>query len=199
MFIQKYKLLILSLFLVLHSGALYSKEPDKKEKEQQNGPPPNHEEAQTEKVKKKILPLPRHIFLPKVTYSRVPTIEGEDTLNFSKHRFWFVAMMASWNVRSADITKIFNSHHQEFKERDIGVIGLFSQNTKLDVEKWREQNKPLFDNYFASRNFVDSLKNPKIPYVWLIGEKGEILLKLEMPTVQQIDASIEKSFTLTGF
>ena len=150
-------------------------------------------------TKKKILPLPRHILLPEVTYERAPDIEGEYTLNFSKHRFWFIVMIASWNERSADIAKIFNSHIQEFKHRDIGVLALFSQNTSQDVEKWRVKNKPLFDNYFASRNLTDSLKNTKIPALWLVGTKGEILLKLELPTIQQIDASIQKSFILTSF
>lgn len=149
--------------------------------------------------KKKIPPLPRHILFPEVTYSRAPDIEGEYTLDFSKHKFWIIAMIASWNQRSSEITKIFNSHMQEFNEHDIGILGLFTQNTEQDVEKWRLINKPLFDNYFASRNLVDNLKNPKIPMLWLVGAKGEILLKYELPTIQQIDTTIEKSFILTSF
>ncbi len=156
-------------------------------------------EANKDPHKKDIHPLPRHIFLPYITYSRVPDERGEFELDFADHHYWLIVMISSWNERSADIVKIFNTHMSEFNTRDIGVIGLFSQDTLKSIETWRQKNKPLFNNYFASRNFLDSLKNPPIPQIWLLGKKGEILLKYDLPTVQQIDTLIEKSLILTNF
>ncbi|MES2615629.1 MAG: hypothetical protein V4591_09460 [Bdellovibrionota bacterium] len=188
MFKKKYQILIVFLFICFSARAEEKKDASVKS-----------DAGVYDPVNKKILPLPRYLLLPTVTYSRAPDIEGEFSLDFSKHRYWFIALIASWNQRSSDIAKIFNSHSDDFKTRNIGVLGLFAQNTEVEVGKWREKNKPLFETFFASRNFLDSVKNPKMPMVWFIGEKGEILLKIELPTVHQIDASVEKALTLTGF
>jgi hypothetical protein len=148
---------------------------------------------------KNIKPLPRHVLFPVITYARAPDVEGEFTVNFSERRFWLVIMLATWNEKSIEITKKLNVVIDELKRRDVGVLGLFTQNTDLDVEKWKKQNNPLFDNYFASRNLIDELNNPKIPSVWILGKQGEVLYKQELPTIQQIDTAIKKIFTLTSF
>ena len=148
---------------------------------------------------KKIPPLPTHAFFPELSYARAPDDTGEYTVEFSKHKFWIVVFIATWNSRSIEIEKIFNLKKKEFDHRSIGVLALFSQNTEHDVEDWRLKTKPLFDNYFASRNLIDALRNPKIPSIWLLGNQGEILIKQELPTIQQIDSIVEKAYLLTGF
>lgn len=210
MFIKKCRLFVLYLLVFLPSQLVWSKDYGMDGTDRPNGShtPKSINEVRKKNVpeviydangKKKIPPLPRHIILPEVTYGRLPDVEGEYALDFSEHKFWFVTIIASWNERSNDITKIFNANQAEFKKRNIGLVALFAQNTEEEVEKWRLANKPMFMNYYASRNFLDSLKNPKIPCIWLIGSKGEILLHLELPTIQQIDESVQKSFVLTGF
>jgi hypothetical protein len=161
--------------------------------------PPKKDNISEAIPKKKIPPLPRHILFPDITYSRAPDKEGEFTLDFSKHRFWIVIILASWNEKSKRINRILNKNKAEFEYRDIGILALYSQDTEDDVDIWREQNHPSYENEFASQKFLDKLKNPKVPSVWLLGEKGELLLNYELPTERQFDIIVKKSFILTGF
>lgn len=199
-------LLVLNFFLYIQANASSSKDEDPKNSASKQEPPKKDDHgskkddhAEKKDEKKKIPPLPRHVLLPPVTYSRSPDVEGEFTVDFSKHKFWILVLIATWNKRSVEVTQILNSHMQDFRERNIGTLGLYAQNGEKDVEKWKAVNIPLFHNFFASRNFLDSMKNPKIPMIILLGNKGEILLKYELPSLQQIDATIQKSFVLTGF
>lgn len=143
--------------------------------------------------------LPRYIKMPVVSFGKEPSIEGEMELDFSHMRFWYVAVIASWNPRSAQISEVFNKNYGQFVARKIGVIGLFSQDTVEAVSEWRKKIIPKFMNEFASRDFLDSLKNPKVPTVWLVGSEGQILQRLEMPTVSEMSESINKAMILTGF
>lgn len=146
-----------------------------------------------------IPPLPRHVEFPTITYAKEPTIEGEAEVNISKMNFWYVMVLATWNPRSVEITEIINKNFKVFTQRNVGVVGLFSNDSIEAVNEWRKKNNPLFLNEFASRNFLDALKNPKIPSVWLIGNQGEILQKLEMPTKQKMLESVQKVMILTGY
>jgi hypothetical protein len=146
-----------------------------------------------------IPPLPRHIEFPTISYGREPSIDGETEANLSTMRFWYIAVIASWNPRSEEITDVLNKNIKQFGMRNVGVIGLFSNDTMDSVSAWRKKNKPLFLNEFASRNLLDLLKNPKIPTVWVLGSHGEILQRLEMPTKEKMIESVEKVMILTGF
>lgn len=146
-----------------------------------------------------IPPLPRHVDFPTITYGKEPSVEGETEVNLANMRFWYVVVLASWNPRSSEITDILNKNYKSFTGRNVGVIGLFSNDTLESVVAWRKKNNPLFLNEFASRNLLDALKNPKIPTVWLVGGQGEILQRLEIPTKQNMVESVEKVMILTGF
>lgn len=199
---EKFKLFVLCILCfiqITHWESAYGENETQKSTQDPRKKDLHQNENPEQGSQKKIKPLPRHILLPTITYARSPDIEGENTVDLSKHTYWFITVLASWNQRSADINRIMNSHASEFQKKNIGVFILFSQNSKEDVEEWRLKNKPAFENYFASRNFMDNVQNPKIPLIWLVGSQGEILAKLEMPTLQQIDTIIQKSFILTGF
>jgi len=146
-----------------------------------------------------IPPLPRHVEFPSITYGNDVSVEGETELNISKKRFWYVFVLASWNPKSIEITEILNKNYNIFNSRNVGIIGLFSNDTKESVMEWRKKNNPLFLNEFASRNFLDALKNPKIPTVWVIGSQGEVLQRLDMPTKENMQESVRKVMILTGF
>ena len=146
-----------------------------------------------------IAPLPRHVEFPTISYAKEPSVEGESEVNITKMRFWYVVIMASWNPKSVEITDLLNKNYKVFMQRNVGVVGLFSNDTVDSVMTWRKKNNPQFLNEFASRNFLDALKNPKIPSIWLIGNQGEVLQRLEMPTKENLQESIEKVMILTGF
>ncbi len=146
-----------------------------------------------------IPPLPRHAEFPTISYAKEPTIEGESEINVSKMHFWYVLILATWNPRSAEITDIMNKNFKVFTQRNVGVVGLFSNDSIEAVTAWRKKNNPLFLNEFAARNFLDALKNPKIPSVWVIGNQGEILQRLEMPTKEMMQESVQKVMILTGY
>jgi hypothetical protein len=146
-----------------------------------------------------IPPLPRHMDFPTITYGKEPSVEGETEVNLSTMRFWYIAILASWNPRSSEIADILNKNSRQFGMRNVGVIGLFSNDTLESIVAWRKKNKPLFLNEFASRNLLDELKNPKIPTVWVVGSEGEILQRMEIPTRQNMLESVAKVMILTGF
>ncbi|WP_130610557.1 hypothetical protein [Fluviispira sanaruensis] len=146
-----------------------------------------------------IKPLPRHKLMPTVSYGKEPSVEGEKSVDFSSMRFWYVAVLASWNPRSEEISMIINKNFKQLSARKIGVIALFSQDTEESVAKWRKKIMPQFINDFASRNFLDAMKNPRVPTLWLVGSEGEIIQILEMPTKEEMMQSINKVMILTGF
>ncbi|APJ04441.1 hypothetical protein [Silvanigrella aquatica] len=146
-----------------------------------------------------IPPLPRHVEFPTVTYGKEQSVEGEMELNLATKNFWYVVVISSWNPKSKEITSILNHNYKVFESRKIGVIGLFSTDTVTSVSDWRTQNKPLFETGFASRNFLDALKNPKIPSVWVLGRRGEILQRLEIPSKEDMQKSVQRVMIMTGF
>ncbi|WP_222435696.1 hypothetical protein [Fluviispira vulneris] len=146
-----------------------------------------------------IKPLPRHKLMPPVSYGKEPSVEGEKSLDFSTMRFWYVVVIASWNPRSEEISTIINKNFRLLSARKVGVIGLFSQDTEESVAKWRKKIMPQFMNDFASRNFLDAMKNPRVPTLWLVGSEGEIIQFLEMPTKEEMMKSINKVMILTDF
>ncbi|KAB8029768.1 hypothetical protein [Fluviispira multicolorata] len=146
-----------------------------------------------------IKPLPRHFSMPPVTYGKEPSVEGEKKLDFSNMRFWYVVVIASWNPRSEEISDVLNKNYKIFVARKVGVLALFSQDTESSVAKWRKKIIPQFMNEFASRDFLDAMKNPRVPTVWLVGSEGEILQRLEMPTKEEMAQSVNKVMILTGF
>lgn len=164
-------------------------ETEKKKEDSHNAPP----------APVYIPPLPRHSIFPSVTYGKVPSVSGDSELNFSEKRFWIIIILASWNPKSSEITDILNKNFKQFEKRNVGVIGLFSNDTTESVEIWRKKNKPLFLNAFASRNLLDDLKNPKVPTVWVIGNEGEKLQYLELPTTQKFLECVAKVMVLTEF
>lgn len=167
---------------------------DEKKKDDHGAPPPDPHAAPLY-----IPPLPRHVTFPVITYGKEPSVEGETALNLSKMRFWYIAILASWNPRSGEISEILNQNYKLFSMRNVGVIALYSNDTIESIEAWRKKNNPLYLNVFASRNLLDELKNPKIPTVWVVGSEGEILQRMEMPTKQNILQSVQKVMILTGF
>lgn len=181
--------LLISLFIFNHVLAADDKKKDDKPAATPAGPP----------VPIYIPPLPRHVEFPPITYGKEASIEGETELNITKMRFWYVAILASWNVKSNEIADILNKNYKVFTQRNVGVIALYSNDTKESVANWRKKNNPLFMNEFASRNFLDALKNPKIPTVWVIGNLGEVLQRLELPTKEEMQKSVEKVMILTAF
>ncbi|WGL60674.1 hypothetical protein QEJ31_03535 [Pigmentibacter sp. JX0631] len=146
-----------------------------------------------------IPPLPRHMEFPTISYAKEPTVEGEAEINVAKMHFWYVLILATWNPRSAEITDIINKNFKTFSQRNVGVIGLFSNDSLEAVNIWRKKYNPQFLNEFASRNLLDALKNPKIPSVWVIGNQGEVLQRLEMPTREMMLESVQKVMILTGY
>ncbi len=195
----RFYLSIILLFSIISDllGICNARAAEEKKKEDPHGATPAAPAAPA--VPLYIPPLPRHVEFPSITYGKEPTVEGEAEVNLSKMRFWYIVVLASWNPRSSEITDILNKNYKQFSLRNVGVIGLFSNDTIESIIAWRKKNKPLFLNEFASRNFLDSLKNPKVPTVWVVGSEGEILQRMEMPTMQNMQESVEKVMILTGF
>lgn len=162
-------------------------------------PPSNNTPGGAPQTPVYIPPLPRHLEFPTISYAKEPTIEGESEVNVAKMHFWYVLILATWNPRSAEITDIMNKNFKTFSQRKVGVIGLFSNDSVEAVNIWRKKYSPQFLNEFASRNFLDALKNPKIPSVWVIGNQGEVLQRIEMPTKEMMLESVQKVMILTGY
>ncbi len=163
--------------------------------------PTNPQKKDTSKNEKtvSILPLPRHIEFPPITFGKTPSVEGTTQLELSSMRFWYIVVIASWSPRCLEITEILNAYFEKLQQRKVGILALFSNDTLTSVENWRQKHKPLFQNEFASRDFLDSLKNPKVPTLWLIGKDGEILQNRILPKKSDILESMRNAMTLTDF
>jgi hypothetical protein len=209
--IQSFCIVMCLFFNALVSHVALSAEEKKKDTAAAATPPPPQAAPQTpgqpgvgagvggEMPMAPVRSLPRHMEFPRITYGSEPSVEGEMEHHFTSMRFWYVAIIASWNPRSSEIAEVFNKNYKQFALRKIGVIALFSNDTVVSVTEWRKKNNLLFLNDFASRNLLDALKNPKVPTVWLVGSQGEILQRLEMPNKEKMLESVQKVMILTGF
>lgn len=154
-------------------------------------------------VKAEATPMPRYIHLPAVELQTISAnSEGaleKLTYDFSRKRFSLVFVFGSWNRRSQEIAVKINERMGFFDERHIGVVGVFSHDTKISLQKWQKDVGPRFLIGLAANDFIERLRNPKVPTLWLVNNRGEIMHRSELPTNKELDGLFSKVTLWTDF
>lgn len=114
-------------------------------------------------------------------------------------RLSFVCLLGTWNKQSDQIHDYFEKNHSFFVERKIGAIAAFSHDTAENLKNWAEKRKPRYLFGLAQTEFVDQLKNPKLPSCWLLSREGQLLLKLELPAESDLVAVYDNLKRWTDF
>jgi hypothetical protein len=114
-------------------------------------------------------------------------------------RFSHVCVLGTWNKQSQMIHNYFQKNIDFFVRYKIAVVGAFSHDTIENISAWAEQVKPRYLFGLAQTEFVDSLKNPKVPTCWLLSREGQILMKHETPTEEVLGSVYDKLKQWTEF
>lgn len=139
-------------------------------------------------------------------YIRSPEIVVQDPetgatqeWDFAEHRFSFVIVLASWNLRSTEIVNAMKPHLPELLRRQVGFVGVASHDSAIQLAKWRKENSPGFTVGLADMAFIKAWANPKVPTVWIVSQTGNILQRMEMPSDEFIVTFLRKLSMWTDF
>lgn len=97
-------------------------------------------------------------------------------------RLSFICLLGTWNKQSELVHTFYEKHSSFFKERKISAVAAFSHDTSENLEAWVLKRNPTYLVGLAQTEFVDSLKNPKVPTCWLLSQQGQLLKQLVLPT-----------------
>ncbi|MFZ9519104.1 MAG: hypothetical protein ACO3A4_01370 [Silvanigrellaceae bacterium] len=114
-------------------------------------------------------------------------------------RFSHVCILGSWNKQSQVVHDYFQNKIDFFSRYKIAAVGAFSHDTIENLTAWAEKMKPRYLFGLAQTEFVDSLKNPKVPTCWLLTREGQIIMKHETPTEQVLGSVYDKLKQWTDF
>lgn len=181
-------------------------EPEKKEEhgaaKEEHGAPASaaghgggHGEKEPEKD---VTPLPRRIAGPKLSFEDVDG-EGPSTFDYKRYHYTLVTVFGTWNKRSAEFVKLINPYIPEFKKRNIFVLALFTHDTKTTIRDWRKVTNADFKLGLASIQFIDALKNPKVPTFWLVNNLGNTLYYGELPRSDEVEGVLKNLLRWTDF
>ena len=115
------------------------------------------------------------------------------------YRFSFLCLLGTWNKQSMTLHNYFEKNYEFFTQRKIAAVAAFSHDTSESLAAWAEQNKPRYLFGLAQTEFVDSLKNPKVPSCWLLARDGQLLLKFELPSETDLGSVYDKLKLWTDF
>lgn len=144
--------------------------------------------------------FPRRLRLPPLSL----TVPGEagtprDPLDLVKSRFTVVAILASWSPRASQVARVLSEKSREFESRGISIVGAFSHDTERALENWMRVEKPRFTLGLASHEFLDKLGNPKVPSLWVVNHRGEIVTRSELPEDADLKVLFSRLRTWTDF
>jgi hypothetical protein len=148
--------------------------------------------------KEKANVCPRYIPAPKLAFTAVPPMQ-ENTWNYTDFRYSLVFIFSSWNKRSEEIATFIRPHMPEFKRRKVGVFGLASHDTALELQKWQDALRPNFPVGIASVDFIVQEKNPKLPTLWLVSSAGQLVTRQILPEDDEVQALLQKLLLWTDF
>jgi|GEM_PF-5034424 len=130
-----------------------------------------------------------------------PSTAGELTpWNPKASRFTVVALLASWNPKSTALVPWLNGIAQgELARRKVRVLAAFSHDTAASVSRFVKETRPRFEVGLAPLPFVKNMGNPKVPTVWIVNNRGEIVTRKEMPSDAILDELRLKILDWTDF
>jgi hypothetical protein len=143
-------------------------------------------------------PYSRRISLPSLKILPPGRKEGQ-LFEPRMWRFSYLCVVGTWNRQSDHIHQFFAKHHDFFNRYKIAAVSAFSHDTVENIAAWSALTKPQYLFGLAQTDFVDQLKNPKVPTCWLISREGQILMKHETPTESQLSEVYTKLKQWTEF
>lgn len=114
-------------------------------------------------------------------------------------RFSHLCIVGTWNKSTQVVHQYFQKHIQFFEKYKIATVAAFSHDTPENIAAWAERNKPRYLFGLAQTEFVDKLNNPKVPTCWLLTREGQIVIKHEVPTEQNLLSVYQKLRQWTEF
>jgi len=147
-------------------------------------------------------PWPRRIFLPTLVLEDVPgwTAPGATRRALSADaRFTIVAVLASWNPASSPLAAWLTSVAVSLSARRVRVVGAFSNDTAPSVLRFLTRERPRFEAGLAPAEFLKELGNPKVPTVWVVNPRGEIVTRKELPNETEMKRIAEDLARWTDF
>lgn len=103
-------------------------------------------------------------------------------------RLSMVCILGTWNKQSESVHLFYKKHKTFFKERKIATVAVFSHDTRENLDAWVTNYKPDYPVGLAQTEFVDSLKNPKVPTCWLLSQQGQLLKRLVIPSEHDFES-----------
>lgn len=158
--------------------------------------PSTANEAQPTQPRKNI--IPRRIPAPDVAFRDVASGRAV-TPDYGSHRYTMVFMIASWNPLSAEVTQVAAKAYPKFRARTLQVFAIGSHDTEDALREWVTTQNFRFPVGVASIPFIEKLGNPKLPAVWLINHRGDMIFYREKMTPVQVKKLVENLHTWTDF
>ncbi|MBM3381268.1 MAG: hypothetical protein FJY29_02390 [Betaproteobacteria bacterium] len=143
-------------------------------------------------------PYERKVSLPPLVLLAPDQTKGQ-SFEPQKYRLSFVCLLGTWNKQSDQVHLYFEKNHEFFVERKIAAVAAFSHDTAENLKLWAEQRKPRYLFGLAPTEFVDQLKNPKVPTCWLLSREGQLLRKFELPSEKDLGSVYDKLKRWTDF
>jgi hypothetical protein len=143
-------------------------------------------------------PYERRISLPTLSLLAPDQPKGQ-SFDPKAYRLSFVCLFGTWNKQSDQVHLYFEKNHEFFVERKIAAVAAFSHDTIENLRVWGEKYKPRYLFGLAPTEFVDQLKNPKVPTCWLLSREGQLLRKFELPTEKDLSSVYDKLKQWTDF
>ena len=110
-----------------------------------------------------------------------------------------ICLLGSWNKQSETVHRFYEKHSVFFKERKIAAVAAFSHDTAENLQAWALIHNPSYLIGLAQTEFVDLLKNPKVPSCWLLTQQGQLLKKLILPTAADFESVYQNLKLWTDF
>jgi hypothetical protein len=143
-------------------------------------------------------PYERRVSLPPLSLLAPDKPTGQN-FDPKSYRLSFVCLLGTWNKQSEQVHLYFENNHDFFVERKIASVAAFSHDTIENLKVWAAKNKPRYLFGLAPTEFVDQLKNPKVPTCWLLSREGQLLRKFELPTQKDLGSVYDKLKLWTDF
>ncbi len=143
-------------------------------------------------------PFTRRITLPPLKLLRAGQQRAE-SFEPRSWRFSHVCVLGPWHKGYQSVHDYFQKHTEYFARYKIAAVGAFSHDTPENLAVWADKMKPRYLFGLAQTEFVDKLKNPKVPTCWLLSREGQILLKIETPSDQDLSSVYDKLKLWTEF
>lgn len=96
-------------------------------------------------------------------------------------RISVICLLGTWNKQSESVHLFYKKNKSFFKERKIAAVAVFSHDTQENLDAWVKNYKPDYLVGLAQAEFVDSLKNPKVPTCWILSQQGQLLKRMVIP------------------